>query len=125
MSRLIDKALSWHRLRASFIYALRGIKRFFSHTPNAFIHMVATISVIVAAILLQVSRVEWAMLIICIVLVLSLEALNSALEKLSDQVTKEYSPLIRDAKDMAAGAVLIAAIGSAIIGLIIFVPYLF
>lgn len=87
--------------------------------------MVAAISVIVAAILLQVSRVEWAMLIMCIVLVLSLEALNSALEKLSDQVTKEYSPLIRDAKDMAAGAVLIAAIGSAIIGLIIFVPYLF
>ena len=71
------------------------------------------------------SKVEWLILVLTIFLVFSMEAMNSALEKLADRVSPEYSPLIRDAKDLAAGAVLLVAIGAVIVGLIIFIPYLF
>lgn len=125
MKKWVDRALSRQRLRGSFGYAFRGLKTFFLETPNALIHIVATIAVVAAAIILEVTKVEWAILILCMMVVLSLEACNTALEKLADRVSKEFSPLIRDAKDIAAGAVLIAAIGAAIVGLIIFLPYLF
>lgn len=112
------------RLRKSFRCAFRGVRELFLHTPNARIHLIATIAVIGAGLYFGVSRMEWCVLVICILLVLSLEAINSALEALADQVTTNYAPLIRDAKDLAAGAVLIAAVGSAIIGLAIFIPYI-
>lgn len=108
------------RLLKSFQYAFKGVQRLFKLTPNARIHLFFSIGVILGGFVLEVSRVEWLILILCIALVFSLEAINTGLERLSDQVTTQYSPLIKDAKDLAAGAVLIAAIGSAIIGIIIF-----
>lgn len=104
----------------SFQHAFRGVWRLFALTPNAWIHLAFTIGVIIGGFVFQVTRLEWLILILCIILVLSLEAINTALERLADQVTTEYSPLIKDAKDLAAAAVLISAIGTAIIGLIIF-----
>ena len=67
---------------------------------------------------------EWIALLICIGAVLAAEAFNTALEALADRISTEYSPLIRDAKDLSAGAVLILAIMSATVGLIIFLPKL-
>jgi diacylglycerol kinase len=61
---------------------------------------------------------------LCIALVLALEAVNSAIEYLADKISPEQDPLIGKAKDIAAGAVLIAAIGAAIIGSLIFIPKL-
>lgn len=124
MEEKSNKSLSLSRLRKSFRYALRGVRELFLHTPNARIHLLATLAVIIAGVLFGVTPTQWMLLIVCIVLVLSLEAINSALEQLADRVSTDYSPLIRNAKDLAAGAVLIAAIGAAIIGLWIFIPYL-
>jgi diacylglycerol kinase len=67
---------------------------------------------------------EWVALVICIVLVLALEAVNTALEYLTDLVSPEYHPLAGKAKDVAAAAVLIAAIGAVWVGILIFMPYL-
>ena len=64
--------------------------------------------------------IEWCILILCIGVVLAAEAINTAIEKLSDHVSPEYSPFIKDAKDLAAGAVLNLSVASAIIGVLIF-----
>lgn len=124
MEEKSNKSLSPNRIRKSFRYAFRGVRRLFLYTPNARIHLLFTLGVIGGGLFFGISRSEWLILILCIVLVLSLEAINSALEQIADKVTTDYSPLIRDAKDFAAGAVLITAIGSAIIGLWIFIPYI-
>lgn len=124
MEEKSHKALSPARLSKSFRYALRGVRELFLHTPNARIHLLVTLAVIIAGTALGVSQSEWLVLILCIVMVISLEAINTALEKLCDEVTTGYTPLIRDAKDLAAGAVIIAAIGAAVIGLWIFIPYI-
>lgn len=82
------------------------------------------ILVIFFSFLLQISNLEWLIVIFCIGLVLTAEIFNSAIEVLTDIVSPESNPRAGLVKDMAAGAVLIAAITSAIIGLIIFVPKL-
>lgn len=124
MEEKSNKTFSFSRLRKSFRYAFKGVRRLFLLTPNARIHLLFAFAVIGAGLFFGITPNEWFILILCISLVLSLEAINSAIEQLSDEVTTNYSPLIRDAKDLAAGAVLIAAIGSAVIGLWIFIPYI-
>lgn len=119
------KAHPLKRVIKSFYYALRGIWELFLYTPNSRIHLLCAIAVVILAAILGVSKVEWLILVLTIFLVFSMETMNSALEKLADRVSPEYSPLIRDAKDLAAGAVLLVAIGAVIVGLIIFIPYLF
>lgn len=114
------EALSPIRFRKSLHHAIRGVVRLFSSESNALIHLLFVVLVPLMAVLLGVSLVEWCILILCIGLVLSAEVINTAIEKLSDRVSPEFSPLIKDAKDLAAGAVLILAIASAVIGLLIF-----
>jgi diacylglycerol kinase len=84
---------------------------------------IALVTVALAATL-RVSRVEWAILTLLIALVLTLEALNTAIEATVDLVTSEYHPLAKIAKDTAAGAVWLMAIASVVIGVIIFLPRL-
>ncbi|MBV9786587.1 MAG: diacylglycerol kinase family protein [Chloroflexi bacterium] len=91
---------------------------------NAQIHTVATIVVVAAGWFFGVSAGEWIALILATALVLSLEALNTALEAVVDLVSPQPHPLAKKAKDVAAGAVLIGAIGAALVGCIIFVPKL-
>ena len=75
-------------------------------------------------ILLHLSPTEWIIITLCIGLVLAAEAVNSAIEALADRVSAEYDEAIKRTKDLAAGAVLLLAIASAIVGLIIFLPKL-
>lgn len=112
------------RFHKSLRHALRGVGRLFASEPNARVHLLFCILVPVAGWLLKVSTLEWIALLICIGSVLAAEAFNTALEALADRISTEYSPLIRDAKDLSAGAVLILAIMSATVGLIIFLPKL-
>lgn len=114
---------SLKRIRKSFQYAFRGIFHGVMRESNLQIHTVALILVITFGFIFQVSRVEWILLLLCIAMVFSLELINSAIETLADEVSQDYSELIKRAKDFSAGAVLFAAIISAIIGLLIFVPY--
>ena len=105
-------------------YALQGWLSFFQREKNGQIQLVIGVLVIVTGFALSVSITEWMILLSCIGMVVSLEMINSALEKLSDHVTPQVHPAIKLVKDIAAGAVLWSALVSAIIGLIIFLPKL-
>lgn len=105
----------------SFTYAFAGIIAA-TKEQNFRFHLLAVILVVIAAILTGVSKYEWLILILVMAFVLSLEMLNSALERVVDLATEEFHPLAKLSKDLAAGAVLVTAIASVIIGLIIFLP---
>ena len=90
---------------------------------NAGIHAVATVVVVAAGMLCSISRTEWALIAIAVVCVWTTEALNTAVEFLVDLVSPEHHPLAGKAKDVAAGAVLVAAIGSVVLGALVFGPY--
>lgn len=104
-------------------FALNGLRMGFSQR-NFIIQSVISGLVVVAGFIFQLTMVEWCIVLICIAGVLSLELLNSVIELIVDQISLEYSVFAKQAKDMAAGAVLIGAVVSAIIGLIIFIPKL-
>ncbi len=108
----------------SFRYALKGIADLFRHTPNARIHLFVACCALIAGFFFGISRIEWCIISLCIALVLAAEAANTAIEYLTDLVSPEYHPLAGKTKDAAAAAVLFAAIGAAIVGIIIFAPYL-
>ena len=109
----------------SFRYAFKGTADLFRSTPNARIHLFATICVIIAGFFLEINRIEWCILTLCFALVLAAEAANTAIEYLTDLVSPDYHPLAGKTKDVAAAAVLFAAIGAAIVGFIIFLPKLY
>lgn len=109
----------------SFVWAFKGIADLFRQHPNAQIHLLATVVVVPAIFIFDLSSVEACIIVLCIVLVLSMEALNSALEYLADRVHPQQDELIGKCKDIAAAAVLIAAIGAAIVGAIIFLPKIY
>ena len=106
----------------SFGFALAGIVHFFYHGHNARIHLAATLFVILVCFYLPVTRTEMLALILTIALVWISEMINTALEKLADMVTTQFHPQIKIIKDVAAGAVLVAAIAALLTGLIIFIP---
>ena len=86
------------------------------------VHAIAAFLVVLAAAYFGVSGVEWCLLTLCIVGVIAAELFNSALEVMAKSITQEQNSYIRDALDIASGAVLIASMGATAIGLIIFVP---
>jgi diacylglycerol kinase len=108
----------------SFAHALRGIAYLVRTQPNAQVHLLATVAVCMAGAYVGLSRDEWLWICVAIVLVWGAEAFNTALEVLADTLHPAQHPGIGRAKDVAAGAVLIAALGAAVIGLLIFVPHL-
>ncbi|WP_167627978.1 diacylglycerol kinase family protein [Listeria valentina] len=108
---------------ASFKHAFCGIKTTLKEERNMKIHVASAVLVLLFAALFQVKMVEWLILLLCIGLVIALETVNTAIERTIDTITEEFLPEAKKAKDAAAGAVLIIATISAIIGLIIFIPY--
>ena len=114
---------TWISKRAkSFVYATKGILYFIKTQPNAWIHLGFAGAVVGMGFFLKVSIGEWMILLFLIAWVLSMEALNTAIEVLVDLVSPEFHPKAGIVKDVAAGAVLFTAIASALIGLLIFVP---
>lgn len=111
------------RLR-SFRYAFNGIRLLISKEHNAWIHCFATVCVVIAGFLLEISKMEWIACMIVIGAVLAAEAVNSAVEALADFVSPEYNEAIKRTKDLAAGAVLLMAMAAAVVGGIIFFPKL-
>jgi diacylglycerol kinase len=90
---------------------------------NAWIHACATVVVIAAGAFFSISAPEWCWLVLAVMAVWTAEALNTAFEFLADVASPEFHPLVKHSKDVAAGAVLISATGSIIIGLLVFVPH--
>ena len=113
----------WARIR-SFGYAGRGILVLVLTQGNALIHLAATVAVITAGFFFKVTAGEWAALVLSMAAVWIAEGLNTAIEALADCITQENDPLIRRATDVAAGAVLIAAMAAAVVGGIVFGPRL-
>ena len=110
------------RLR-SFGYAFRGLGLLLRTQHNAWIHAAATVLVIAAGALFGISPAEWGLIALAVVCVWTTEALNTAIEFLVDLASPDLHPLAAKAKDVAAAAVLVAAIGSLVIGALVFVPY--
>jgi len=112
-----------HRVVKSFAFAITGIKTAIRTERNMRIHLFLSGVVIPCAFLFSLSKVEWLLIILLIGGMLSLELLNTAIERVVDLYTEEYHPLAKQAKDLAAGAVLIYALVAIIIGVVIFVPH--
>lgn len=112
-------------LSKSFGYAFEGILTGIWQERNMRIHCMAVILVTAAGTLFQITAVEWCVCLLLFALVAGLELVNTAVEAVVDLVTEEKKPLAKIAKDTAAGAVLFAAIISAFVGCIIFLPYVF
>ncbi|KUO51481.1 MAG: diacylglycerol kinase [Desulfitibacter sp. BRH_c19] len=109
-----------NKLALSFYFAISGIRYAVKTQRNMKIHIFALILVIGAGLWLDLSAIEWSIVLVMAGLVIISEMLNTAIEALVDMETQEYHPLAKTAKDVAAGAVLIASIISIIIGLFIF-----
>ena len=109
------------RLRSAR-HAGNGLRLLVVDQHNARVHVVIALMVIAAGWLLGLNHLEWGLILLLIGWVLSIEALNSALEYLCDKVSPTQDSLIGKAKDVAAAAVLISAVSAAVIGLLIFVP---
>ncbi len=107
----------------SIRHAIDGIGEMLKGQHNAWIHVIATICVISIGLIFQITVTEWCFLTLAITSVWVAEALNTAFEFLCDVASPEFHPLVKKSKDVAAGAVLVSAIGAVIIGIIIFVPY--
>lgn len=108
----------------SFKYSFQGLVYFFREEHNARIHLFMAIAAFVFSLWLPLSRVEWMLIILCIVLVIGAEVINTSLEKLCNAAHPQFHPLIKQCKDLGSAAVLLMAIASAICGCMIFIPKL-
>ncbi len=106
----------------STTHALRGIGIFLKTTHNAWVHLFFALLAVYLGFILQISSIEWIIIIIAIGIVILFEMINTAIEIDIDLTSPTYHPYARDTKDVAAGAVSVAVIMAGIIGLIIFLP---
>lgn len=108
----------------SFSYAFKGIWIAITTQTNVKIHVFTIFPVFGLGFFLDISLYEWMALMICIGMVISAEIMNTSIEFLTDLVSPEYLPQAGKVKDLAAAAVLLAAITAFLVGCIIFIPKL-
>ena len=109
---------------ASYKYAMRGIWLAFRYERNMCFHFIAALAVLVVNCLLGISKTEWLITLMLIGIVWMAEIFNTSIEKLADRVTQNIDPMIGQAKDLAAGAVLIICFVAVVCAAIIYIPYL-
>lgn len=109
-------SLPWRR---KFAVAFRGIATGVRGQASFRVHLAAAIAVVLTAAVLRMHAWQWAVLLLCIVAVLAAELFNSALEFLARAITEKQNEQVRQALDIAAGAVLTAAVGAALVGMIV------
>jgi diacylglycerol kinase len=114
---------STHWIR-KFANALRGVKRGVRGESSFFAHFFVAVCVVVAAIVLKMPLGSWCLLVLCIASVMVAEMFNSAIEHMAKAITSEQHPELRDALDIAGGAVLLASASAAVIGGLLFVTRL-
>lgn len=113
------------KIANSFKYAFQGLLASFKTERNMKIHILIMILVILMGVTLKINIIEWIISIILFGMVISAELFNTVIETVVDMIVQYKDPKAKLAKDISAGAVLVLAISSAIIGLIIFIPKLF
>ena len=114
-----------NKLIKAFSNAINGIRFCYRNEFNFRIHLVAILGVIIFSFITGISETECLIVTGCCMLVVVFEMMNTALEGICDQITSDFHPKIKIIKDISAGAVLVSAIGSCIIGCIIFIPKIF
>ena len=129
-TKLIDVDCNFHYVQimeqrvVSFKYAFSGLVAALKEEPNLKFHFLAGVLVVILSLILNISKADWITIIILIGLVISVELTNTAIEAVVDSFTQTQHPGAKLAKDISAGAVLVAALTSAIIGNMIFLPYI-
>ena len=118
------KRFSLIKRAQSFTHAGRGIVVYLKGTHNAWIHLAGLVIGVLLGWYFHITSTEWMFLVLCSGFVIVTEAINTAIEIDIDLTSPDYHPYAKDTKDVAAGAVLIAAITAVIVGAIIFVPYI-
>lgn len=119
MKRASRPTLTWV---TKFAVAFRGIYLGVRHERSCWVHLAVTIGIGAAGAIFQISLAEWSILVLCASLVWTAELLNTAIERLSEIVQPNDDERIAAMLDVSAGAVLLASIGAAVIGLIVFLP---
>ncbi len=114
----------YKKLINSFRYAIEGLISSFKTERNMKIHILAMIIVIALGLIVRLNKIDWYICIILIVLVISSELFNTAIETIVDMISPEKNEKAKLVKDISAAAVLVLAIGAVIIGLMVFIPYL-
>lgn len=117
------RVMAAHSRLASFGHAFRGIAFVARRERNMQIHIAVTIAVIGAGLWFRIDVAEWRWLAMAIVMVLTAEMFNTAIEQACNAVTAEFNAAIKAAKDVAAGAVLTSALFAAGVGASVFLPY--
>ncbi len=112
------------KLLQSFGYAFAGVKHAFQYNQNLKIHVAIAVLVALASIYFRVNSFEMGILGIIILLVIASEMINTSIEEMVDLITTEHRKEAKIAKDVAAGMVLITALGSIIVGLLVFIPHI-
>ncbi len=118
------ESFSFRKRLRSFQFAWRGIAAVVRSQHSAWIHAAAAVLAVGLGFYTGLGRAEWALVTLAITMVWTAEGLNTAVEALGDAVSRDDHPMVGRAKDAAAGAVLIAAVGAAVIGALVFVPRL-
>lgn len=108
----------------SFKYALEGVTHAFKYNRNIRIHAITALIVVLLSLYFQVSLLEMSILGVMILLVISSEMINTAIEEMVNLITNEHKKEAKIAKDVAAGMVLVTSFGSVIVGILIFVPHI-
>jgi diacylglycerol kinase (ATP) len=111
------------RLR-SIRFAIRGLILMLRSQHNAWVHAAATVFVVVCGIAFKLTAGEWCFITVAVVAVWTAEALNTAFEIMCDVASPDFHPLVEKSKDVAAGAVLVSALGAVLIGILVFGPHL-
>jgi diacylglycerol kinase (ATP) len=120
-----QESFSLHKRWKSFGFAINGLRLALSSEHNLWVHLFATLLVIIGAIFFHVSPAEALALCLSIWLVWCMELINTAIEKVMDFISTEIHPSLKKIKDIAAAAVLVAAITAIIIGCVVFIPKIF
>ncbi len=108
----------------SFRSAFAGVAWAVGTQPNFRVHILLSLSVIFLGWIVGITRMEWVVIVFTIVLGLTAEMINTAIESMTDLITKEWRQEAKIAKDVAAGMMLTTAVGAVIVALIVFGPYL-
>lgn len=111
-------------LSKSFGYALEGFLHALKNNRNLRIHLVVALVVIILSVFFRINKYEMIILGVVILLVISSEMINTAIEEMVNLITQEHKKEAKIAKDVAAGMVLVAVVGSVIVGVLIFTPYI-
>ncbi len=111
-------------LSDSFSNAIRGVRTAIKSERNLRLDMAVALAVVAAGLYLGLSLTEWSIIVIAIAMVLATEIINTAIENFADRVSPNYDQAVGTAKDLAAGAVLVTAMGAAVVGVLVLGPHL-